>query len=308
MARKLTRILIRIIVTAFVLLVILLLVLDRFIQFRMDDAEVNRFFASRHVPVGIQYYRSHERDIRYIYTGKDTSATVLFIHGAPSSSTYFKEYLSDSLLLGQATLYAVDRPGYGYSGLAQPVTSIEQQAAMIRPVLDSLHQIHHPVVVVAASYGTSIACRLAMDYPNLVDGLVLIAPALAPGQERIFWFTPMIENPLLHWFIPRMLQSANAEKLAHKTELEAMLKGWPRIKVPVMYLQGAEDGLVYTSNAVFARAHLVNVPSLNIEFIPGRGHLIAFSEKKKIRDDILAMLLRVKQPQPIKQNRMATAR
>jgi len=26
-----------------------------------------------------------------------------------------------------------------------------------------------------------------MDYPELVDGLVLVAPPLGPGQEKIFW-------------------------------------------------------------------------------------------------------------------------
>jgi pimeloyl-ACP methyl ester carboxylesterase len=294
MAKKLARIFFRTIVVAFVLLVILLLVFDRFVQFRMDDAEVKQFFAGKKVPVSIAYYHTHEREIRYLRTGSDTSATLLFIHGAPSSSSYFKDYLSDSLLLQQATMYAVDRPGYGYSGLAKPVTSLEQQAACIRPVLDSLHRVHHPVILVAASYGTSIACRLAMDYPRLVDGLVLIAPALAPGEERIFWFTPLIENPLFHWFIPRMFQSANAEKLAHRAELASMLPFWSKIKVPVVYLQGANDGLVYTSNALFARSHLVNAPSLDIQMIPGKGHLIAFSEKEKIRNSILGLLSRVK--------------
>ena len=31
---------------------------------------------------------------------------------------------------------------------------------------------------------TTIACRPAMDYPDLVDGLVLIAPALALREEK----------------------------------------------------------------------------------------------------------------------------
>ena len=31
---------------------------------------------------------------------------------------------------------------------------------------------------------TTIACRPAMDYPDLVDGLVVIAPALALREEK----------------------------------------------------------------------------------------------------------------------------
>jgi hypothetical protein len=69
-----------------------------------------------------------------------------------------------------------------------------------------------------------------------------------------------------------------------------MLPYWGNIKVPVLYLQGANDALIYTTNAKFAQNHLTNVPYLNIEMIPGRGHLIAFSEKDKIEGAIVKML------------------
>jgi pimeloyl-ACP methyl ester carboxylesterase len=228
-----------------------------------------------------------------VQVGDDTTKpTLLFIHGAPSSLSYWRGYLSDSILRSKFTIYALDRPGYGYSGLARPMPEIAAQAAVIRPILDSLHHAHHPIVVVGVSYGAPIACRLAMDYPQLVDGLVLTGPAIGPGQERFFWFTHLIENPLIHWTIPRMLQSANQEKIHHKEELTKMLPLWPRIHVPVAYLQGAKDELVYTSNAEFARTHLANASYLNIQMIPGRGHLIAFAEKTRIRKAILDVLER----------------
>ena len=69
-----------------------------------------------------------------------------------------------------------------------------------------------------------------------------------------------------------------------------MLPLWGRIHVPVMYLQGQEDGLVDTSNERFAREHLTNVPYLNIQMIPGRGHLIAFDEKDRIIKTIVNMI------------------
>jgi len=55
-------------------------------------------------------------------------------------------------------------------------------------------------------------------------------------------------------------------------------------------LQGQEDGLVDTSNESFAREHLTNVPSLSIQMIPGRGHLIAFDEKGRIVKTIVNMI------------------
>ncbi len=287
---KITRLLFKICLWALFLLIVVLLIFDRVTQFRMDDTDLQTWFRARNIIPHIGYYQSDKRKVRYIEVGDQSQATILFIHGAPSSLSYWREYLSDSCLLERASMYAVDRPGYGYAGLGDPLPDISKQAAIIKEVLDSLHKVHHPVILVGASYGSSIACRLAMDYPELIDGIVLIAPPLGPGQEKIFWFTPMIENPLLHWVVPRMLQSANLEKIHHREELAKMIPLWPRIHVPVIYLQGMDDWLVYPSNAGFARTHLVNATSLDIRMIPGRGHLIAFAEKDRIKVALNEML------------------
>jgi pimeloyl-ACP methyl ester carboxylesterase len=260
----------------------------------MDDKEINEFFSQHNAPHEIIYYLSGNRKMRCVKIGNDTAATILFIHGAPSSASYWKSYLADTALYNHATLYSIDRIGYGYNDFGHPEPDIHKQALSIIPVLDSLNKKHHPVIIAAASYGTAIACRIAMERPDLIDGLVLVAPALAPGEERVFWFTYVIESPLFKWFIPRMFRSANSEKIHHKEELEKMLPYWNKIHIPVTYIQGAEDGLVYTTNADFAKKHLTNATSLQIHFIPGKGHLIAFSERKKITEEIVKMLERGK--------------
>ncbi len=290
MIARMVRIFIRFILGVLIFLIVALLIGDRFVQFRMDDKELTEWFKARNIQPHIGYYEAQGRKVRYIGVGDNPEATILFIHGAPSSMSYWKGYLADSVLLSRATMYAVDRPGYGYSGLADPLPDISAQAAIISKILDSLHHVHRPVIVVGVSYGSPIAARLAMDYPELVDGLILMAPPLGPGREKYFWFTYPIESPLIHWVIPRMLQTANREKVHHREELAKMLPLWNRIRVPVMYLQGQEDRLVDTSNASFALEHLTNVPSLNIQMIPGRGHLIAFDEKDRIIRTIVNMI------------------
>jgi uncharacterized protein len=290
MILKLGRIFIRFVLGVVIFLIVALLVGDRFVQFRMDDKELIEWFKARRIQPHIGYYEALGRKVRYIGVGDNPEATILFIHGAPSSLSYWKAYLADSVLLSRATMYAVDRPGYGYSGLADPLPDISAQALIISKILDSLHRVNRPVIVVGVSYGSPIAARLTMDYPQLVDGLILMAPPLGPGREEYFWFTHPVESPLVHWVVPRMLQTANREKVYHREELTKMLPLWGRIQVPVMYLQGQEDKLVDTSNSSFARDHLINAPSLNITMIPGRGHLIAFDEKDRIVKTIVSMI------------------
>ncbi len=66
-----------------------------------------------------------------------------------------------------------------------------------------------------------------------------------------------------------------------------MLPYWKNIRVPVYYLQGANDDIVDTTNAGFAKEQLVNVSSLEIKFLEGRKHLLAQYEWPAIRNAIL---------------------
>ena len=278
---------IRTLIVSIGILITACLVFDHFVQFRRSDAELTKIFHEQSIDAKIYYYTTHGRRLRYIAAGNDSLPTLLFLHGSPGSISYYSSRYKDSSLKANFRILAVDRPGYGYSGLGDPEPSIQKQAEMIRPLLDSLYTAKHPVIVVGSSYGASIACRLAMDHPELVDGLVLTGPAIAPGRETYFGITPIIEHWSMRWFIPRIFRSANTEKVHHKQELEKMLPYWHKLQVPVYYLQGINDDIVDTSNAGFAREQMINVPSLEIKFINDRKHLLARYEWNAIRHAII---------------------
>jgi len=269
------------------IIIIACLIFDHYVQFRRSDEALSKIFTEQNIDASIHYYTSHGRRLRYVAAGSDSLPTLLFLHGSPGSISYYSRRYADSSLHGHFRMYAVDRPGYGYSGLGDPEPSIQKQSEMIRPLLDSLHKSKHPIIVVGSSYGASIACRLSMDHPKLVDRLVLTGPAIGPGRETYFGVTPFIEHWSVRWFIPRIFRSANTEKVHHKEELEKMLPYWKNIRVPVYYLQGAKDDIVDTSNASFAKEQLINVPSLEIKFLPGRKHLLARYEWPAIKQAIL---------------------
>jgi uncharacterized protein len=281
------RISLRVIIILLGLFIIACLVLDHYVQFRKSDAALSQTFSERNLDAKIQYYETQGRKMRYISSGADSLPVLLMLHGSPGSISYYSRRMADSALKNKFRIYAVDRPGYGYSGFGDPEPSIQNQSEMIRPILDSLNKTKHPVIIVGGSYGASIACRLTMDHPDLVDGLVLTGPSLGPGREKYFWFTHIIEHWSIRWFIPRLFRSANTEKVHHKKELEKMLPLWKNITVPVIYLQGEHDDIVDTSNASFAREHLVNSPSLEIRWMKGRFHRLAQFEWPAIRQAIL---------------------
>jgi pimeloyl-ACP methyl ester carboxylesterase len=287
--KRLTFLLLKISGGLIIAFIIFCLVADRFVQFRMSDKELSSFFTKNKVPASIHYYQSGGRRLRYVSIGNDSLPALLFIHGSPASLSIYTDYYKDTDFLRHFKMFAVDRPGYGYSGLGSPEPSIEKQAAMISPILAHLNKLNRPVIVMAGSYGTSVACRLVMDFPALVDGLVLVAPSVAPGKETTYTISYAAANPAINWFVPRMLQSANVEKLAHKKELEKMLPLWKNVRIPVMYIQGEKDELIDTANASFAREHLVNAPYLSIQFVKDQPHFIAFSAQPLIKQKIFQM-------------------
>lgn len=277
----------RVLVVLIGLFIIACFIFDHYVQFRKSDEELKEIWAGRNLDASVHYYETHGRTIRYAQSGSDTLPTLLMLHGSPGSMSYYSGRFADSTIRNTFHVFAVDRPGYGYSGFGDPEPSIQMQSEMIRPILDSLNKVRHPIIIMGGSYGSSVACRLAMDHPDLVDGLVLTGPSLAPGKEKYFWFTHIIENWSIRWFIPRIFRSANTEKVHHKEELEKMLPYWKNITVPVMYLQGINDDIIDTANAGFARQHLVNASHLEIKFIENRYHRLAQFEWPTIRESVM---------------------
>lgn len=285
--------------TVFVLVALFIVacfVFDHYNQFRRSDEALRKFYADNHIEATIDYYQTHGRKLRYVSVGgnEQGKGTLVFLHGSPGSMSFYSGRFKDEDILARFHIYAIDRPGYGYSGLGDPEPSVQKQAEMVRDLIDGVHHAKHPIIVVGSSFGAAIASRLAMDHPQLVDGLVLTGPAIGPGLEKCFWFTGVIESPLIRWFIPRMFRSANTEKVHHKKELEKMLPLWENIRIPVAYLQGEKDELVDTANAGFARRHLVNAPYLDIQFVKGRGHRLAQFEWPRFKEEIWKVYGRIK--------------
>ena len=262
------------------------------VEVRLTDETMLRKLAENafaYVPK-VTHFRQWGREMRYVQVGDATKPLILFIHGAPASSSFWMDLLSDSSLLDRAKLMAVDRPGYGYSGYGDPEISVKRQAALIAGILQEKRAIHQQIIVHGSSYGGTVAARLAMDYPELVDGLLLQSASLKPGAETTYW----ISYPTHHWalrnFIPGSFRTANAEKLSHKAELEKMVPLWSRIRSKVILLQGIDDTLIFPENAPFAAKNLVNAASVSLTLVPGSKHDLLWTQTDLLKRSLLKLI------------------
>lgn len=262
------------------------------LEFRLNDEALKQRLDSN--PFGlksnISYHQNRFRQVRYVEIGHDSLPLIVFCHGAPSSSAFWESLLKDSSLLEHAKLLAFDRPGYGYSGLGKPLISVKKQAKILSEIIAQKRKEHSSVILHGSSYGGTVAARIAMDYPDLIDGLLLQSASVAPGQEKTYWISYPTSHWSLKWLIPRSLRVANAEKLSHKNELEAMRPFWERIVSPTIIMHGLKDRLIYPKNAFYAQEQLVNVETLELQLFEENGHDLLWTQRGPLISSLLKLL------------------
>lgn len=275
-----------------ILLVVLvvLLIMAQFVEFRSSDTDLKNELGILSIRSDIKRYRIEKRTIRYIELGKDSLPVTILVHGAPSSLSFFKMLYADSTLLNHTRLVGVDRPGYGYSDFGKSVTSINDQARFLQPLLDHYTKNGQKVFLAASSYGGSVVAKLAMDNPEKIAGILFVSSSLAPGEEHIYPISYFIDSRWFGWLFPTLLRVANDEKLNHEKALTEIQDGWSRIKSPTILLHGKADGLIYFSNALYAKKKLVSAKSVKIIPLEGIGHSIFWDRPEIVKNSILELI------------------
>ncbi|MGB3624432.1 MAG: alpha/beta hydrolase [Henriciella sp.] len=143
-------------------------------------------------------------DVHVIRAG-EAGPPVLMIHGASANAREFTDTLGPRLSAGHRVFMA-DRPGHGYSERPEGSEQLAVQARQMAGVLQALAP-GEKAVVVGHSYGGAVALRVALDYPDLVDGIVLLAPVTHDwGGGGEAWYNkaagPPIIGPIFSQLVP----------------------------------------------------------------------------------------------------------
>lgn len=260
-----------------------------FMKFRKSEAEQRAFLLGKgQQSASFGTYVAEGRTMHYTSSGGEGKPLVLMVHGSPGSSGDMLDYLADTSLTRQAQVVAVDRPGLGYSGFGKTERSLKAQASMLRPLLEKFGG--GKTVLVGHSYGGPLIVRMAMDFPDLVQGLVIIAGSIDPQLEPQPWWQHPVDWWAVRWMVPPAFRVSNQEIIPLRQELLDMLPLWGEITCPVTVLQGTNDSLVPAGNADFAKRMLTNCRRLSIEMLDGDDHFILWSKQPMISDRILEML------------------
>lgn len=122
---------------------------------------------------------------------------LVLIHGAGCNLEDMRLAFGERLA-AQHRVVLIDRAGLGWSKRrGRQGSSPAYQAAMVRDLLDRLGIGR--AVVVGHSWGGALAAAFALDYPQRVAGLVLLAPPLYPHLRSMTWLYMIFATPILGW-------------------------------------------------------------------------------------------------------------
>ena len=201
--------------------------------------------------------------------GPDGAPRILLIHGASSNLLELWGPLAGEFSPLHRVI-AYDRPGMGHSTRARRgAHELGAQARAAARVLEATGA--GPALIVAHSLGSAVALRLALERPELVSGLVLIAPACNPYPGKPAWWARLSATPVLgalfcNLIVPLLGPLMSGASVANNF--------WPA-PTPVNYAEEAGVGLIFRPLAF--RASALDVCASNAEFFaqqPRYGELL----------------------------------
>jgi pimeloyl-ACP methyl ester carboxylesterase len=252
---------------------------------------------------------------------------IVMIHGASSNLRVMRQPLGDRLAENHRVIL-IDRPGHGWSTRARQDDSTPGiQARMIDDALERLGVGR--AILVVHSWSGALGARIALDYPQRVAGLVMLAPVAYPWPGGVGWYnrvvtTPVI-GPLLAYTITLPLGLFLAEPGARDAFLPQIMPenfvkdtATPLLLRPREFLANARDLMTLktavteqapryaniktptvviaggvdktVSTGIHSRPFAATVPNAKLIVLPNVGHMVQNAAPELVIAEIAAMI------------------
>ncbi len=178
----------------------------------------------------------------------------------------------------------MDRPGFGKSDYGIPDKSIRNQAEGIKAIIEEFPQSYK--MIIGHSMGGPIAVYIAMLEPELIDGMLLIAPTIDPGVDKNEWYRPIVRSKIGQLLTPTDLYTSNEEIWGLEKQLAQMDSLYSKITAHTLIIQGTDDILVPWESPEYVRTKLPD-SLLQIEYLQNVNHFIPWTHPQIVVQGIM---------------------
>jgi len=253
---------------------------------------------------------------------------IVMIHGASSNLETMRHPLGEMLAKNHRVIL-IDRPGHGWSSRDRLEDSTPAiQGKMIDAALEKIGVSQ--AIFVVHSWAGALGARMALDYPQRVAGLVMLAPVTYPWPGGVGWYnkavtTPVI-GPLLAYtitlplgtfltepgargvFLPQIMPKDFVETTATKLLLrprEFLANAWDLVTLKEAVREQAQhyadirtptviisgdDSDKTVSTEIHSRPFVKAVPDARLIVLPGVGHMVQNAAPEVVIAEIEAMI------------------
>ncbi|CAK0768720.1 AB hydrolase-1 domain-containing protein [Gammaproteobacteria bacterium] len=209
--------------------------------------------------------------------------TIILAHGwGQSSSVFFP--LMDSLR-NHTSLIAIDFPGFGASNNPPADWSVTNYCDLSAKIIQHFHLSH--CIWVGHSFGCRVGIKLAANYPELVDSLILIAAPGIPYKNILQKMKISMKIMLfkaLKFFIPEGLgreklriffgssdyrSAGSMRSILAKVLSENLSNDAKKIKCNVVLMYGAND---FDTPPRIGELYTQLIPTANLIILKGFDH------------------------------------
>jgi pimeloyl-ACP methyl ester carboxylesterase len=250
---------------------------------------------------------------------------IVLLHGA-GANLKDMEIAVGERLAARHRVILIDRPGFGFSARKKSGENSPTEQAVILDELFSRLGVDRAIVV-GHSWGGTLALTFALDYPQRVAGLVLIAPPTHPAL-RFFSLNTLLASPL-GWlfahtlalplgalfielgirtaFLPQSIPPGYSKRSAAWLILRpaTLMANWSDVgvlnaflrkqvvrygalNVPIIALNGDHDPLVLPQHHALKLAELA--PVAKVEVLNGFGHMLHHAAAYRVAGAVEEMM------------------
>ncbi|MEM0982502.1 MAG: alpha/beta hydrolase [Planctomycetota bacterium] len=258
---------------------------------RAERAEIESFIFDAPLDVG-------PTRLRGFRGGDESLPRVVYVHGTPGDALNWADFLVDPVAGTESV--AFDRPGFGGSEPRGAVVRLSDQAKALEPLLE--RHSERGTILVGHSYGAPVVVQAALQYPNRVDGIVLVAGSLDPALEKTLTIQKVGDSPYVRPLLPRWVQNFNRELIFLEPELRTLQEQLGSLSLPIEIVHGTSDKQVPYSNVDFMQTAFTSEPTVTT--IDNGNHFVPWQNADTIRAAVARIL---EQPPAVQPGRLTPA-